>query len=66
LSTEVASADSGGIKYKKYYDLVDAQDAHYTALVPDSRFKILLLEKKLGAVTARKVIRTVKESLHGQ
>jgi hypothetical protein len=67
LSSDAASAVSAGIKkYKKYYELMDSQDAYYIALILDPRFKTLLLEKELGDVTAPKVIRTVKEALHEQ
>lgn len=43
-------------KYKKYYELMDAQDAYYIALILDPRFRTLLLEKELGEVTAAKII----------
>jgi hypothetical protein len=67
LSSDITSAISAGLKkYKKYYDLMDAQDAYYIALVLDPRFKTLLLEKELGQVTALSVISTIKESLHKQ
>ena len=67
LVSEITSAVSAGMKkYKKYYDLMDAQDAYYIALVLDPRFKTLLLEKELGDITAPKVIRTIKELLHEQ
>lgn len=49
----ITSAISAGMKkYKKYYELMDAQDAYYTALVLDPRFKTLLLDKGLGVVVA--------------
>ena len=67
ISSDIAAAVSTGLKkYKKYYELMDSQDAYYIALILDPRFKTLLLEKELGEVTAPKVIRTVKETLHGQ
>jgi hypothetical protein len=67
LSSDIALAVSAGTKkYKKYYELMDEQDAYYIALILDPRFKTLLLEKELGQVTAPKVIRTVKEALHEQ
>jgi hAT family protein len=67
LSSDITAAISAGMKkYKKYYELMDAQDAYYIALVLDPRFKTLLLEKELGQVTAPKVIRSVKETLHEQ
>lgn len=53
-------------KYKKYYELIDAQDAYYIALVLDPRFKTLLLEKELKQEAALKVIQFVKEALHKQ
>lgn len=53
-------------KYKKYYELIDSQDAYYIAFVLDPRFKTLLLEKELRQATAPKVIRTVKETLRTQ
>lgn len=53
-------------KYKKYYELMDAQDAYYISLVLDPRFKTLLLDKELGQVTAPKVIRSIKDTLHEQ
>lgn len=65
ISSDMAAAVSAGMKkYKKYYELMDSQDAYYIALILDPRFKTLLLEKELGQVTAPKVIGTVKETLH--
>lgn len=67
ISSDIAAAVSVGMKkYKKYYELMDSQDAYYIALILDPRFKTLLLEKELGEVTAPKVIQTVKETLHTQ
>lgn len=67
LSSDITSAISAGMKkYKKYYELMDAQDAYYIALVLDPRFKTLLLEKELGPVIAPKVIRSIKDTLHEQ
>lgn len=67
LSSDITSAISAGMKkYKKYYELMDAQDAYYIALVLDSRFKTLLLDKELGQVTAPKVIQSIKDNLHEQ
>jgi hAT family C-terminal dimerisation region len=67
LSSDITSAISAGMKkYKKYYELMDAQDAYYIALVLDPRFKTLLLDKELGQVTALKVIRSIKDTLHEQ
>ncbi|KAJ6038619.1 hypothetical protein N7460_007336 [Penicillium canescens] len=67
LSSDITSAISAGMKkYKKYYELMDAQDAYYIALVLDPRFKTLLLDKELGQVTAPKVIRSIKDTLHEQ
>ncbi|KAJ5982209.1 hypothetical protein N7451_012309 [Penicillium sp. IBT 35674x] len=67
ISSDIAAAVSAGMKkYKKYYELMDSQDAYYIALILDPRFKTLLLEKELGEMTAPKVIRTVKETLHMQ
>lgn len=43
-------------KYKKYFKLMDAQNAYYIALILDPRFKTLLLEKELREVTAAKII----------
>ncbi|KAL4866176.1 hypothetical protein BDV12DRAFT_173225 [Aspergillus spectabilis] len=46
LSSDIAAAVSTGMKkYKKYYEIMDAQDAYYIALALDPRFKTLLLEK---------------------
>ncbi|KAI9036752.1 uncharacterized protein KD926_001330 [Aspergillus affinis] len=65
ISSDIAAAVSVGVKkYKKYYELMDSQDAYYIALMLDPRFKILLLEKELGHMTASKVIQTVKKTLH--
>ncbi|CEL08111.1 hypothetical protein ASPCAL11264 [Aspergillus calidoustus] len=67
ISSDIAAAISAGMKkYKKYYELMDSQDAYYIALILDPRFKTLLLEKELGQVTAPKIIQTVKETLHTQ
>lgn len=67
LSSDITSAISAGMKkYKKYYELMDAQDAYYIALVLDPRFKTLLLDKELGQVTAPKIIRSIKDTLHEQ
>jgi hypothetical protein len=67
LSPNIVSAVSAGMKkYKKYYELMDAQDAYYIALVLDPRFKTLLLEKELGQEIASTVIQSVKEDLHEQ
>lgn len=67
LSSDITSAISAGMKkYKKYYELMDAQDAYYIALVLDPRFKALLLDKDLGQVTVPKVIRSIKDTLHEQ
>lgn len=65
LSSDIMSTISAGIKkYKKYYELMDAQDAYYIALILDPRFKTLLLEKELGPVIVPKVIRSIKDTLH--
>lgn len=65
LSSEISSAVSAGMKkYRKYYDLMDAQDAYYIALILDPRFKTLLLEKELGGDAAIEVITSIKEQLH--
>ncbi|KAJ5123842.1 uncharacterized protein N7515_007667 [Penicillium bovifimosum] len=67
LSPDVTSAISAGMKkYTKYYELMDAQDAYYIALVLDPRLKALLLDKELGPVAAAKVIRSIKDTLHKQ
>ena len=67
LRADIASAVSSGLnKFKKYYDLMDGQDAYYVAQVLDPRFKTLLLEKELGKVSAHKVIKHMKELLHEQ
>ncbi|KAK5790595.1 hypothetical protein VI817_007882 [Penicillium citrinum] len=67
LCPDIASAVSSGLnKFKKYYDLMDGQDAYYMAQVLDPRFKTLLLEKELGKVSAHKVIKHIKEVLHEQ
>ncbi|KAL3262695.1 hypothetical protein ABHI18_002508 [Aspergillus niger] len=67
LSSDITSAISTGMrKYKKYYDLMDSQDAYYIALVLDQRFKTLLLEKELGPKTAPTIIGSIKETLHEQ
>lgn len=67
LSSDIALAFSAGLKkYKKYYELMDGQDAYYIALILDPRFKTLLLEKELGQVMAAKAIGSVKETLHEQ
>lgn len=47
-------------KYKKYYELMDSQDAYYIALILDPRFDTV------AASTAPKIIWTVKETLHAQ
>jgi hypothetical protein len=67
LRADIASAVSSGLnKFKKYYDLMDGQDAYYVAQVLDPRFKTLLLEKELGKVSTHKVIKHLKELLHEQ
>ena len=67
LSPDIASAVSSGLdKFKKYYELMDGQDAYYVAQVLDPRFKTLLLEKELGKVSAPKVISHIKGLLHEQ
>ncbi|KAL4888273.1 hypothetical protein BDV59DRAFT_188889 [Aspergillus ambiguus] len=67
LRPDIASAVSRGLnKFKKYYDLMDGQDAYYVAQVLDPRFKKILLEKELGKVSAHKVIKHIKEFPHGQ
>ncbi|KAL4862532.1 hypothetical protein BDV12DRAFT_178654, partial [Aspergillus spectabilis] len=44
LSSDIAGAVSTGIKkYKKYYKIMDSQNAYYIALALDPRFKTLLL-----------------------
>ena len=52
--------------YKKFYKLIDTQDYYYIALILNPRFKPLLLDKELGPVTAPKVIRSIKDTLHEQ
>lgn len=65
LSPDIASAVSSGLdKFKKYYELMDGQDAYFVAQVLDPRFKTLLLEKELGKVSAPKVISHIKGLLH--
>ncbi|KAJ5348632.1 uncharacterized protein N7506_001885 [Penicillium brevicompactum] len=67
LSPDIASAVSSGLdKFKKYYELMDGQDAYYVAQVLDPRFKTLLLEKVLDKVSAPKVISHIKGLLHEQ
>ncbi|KAI9036875.1 putative AC9 transposase [Aspergillus affinis] len=67
FSSKITSAISAGMKkYKKYYKLMDAQDAYNIALVLDPRFKTLLLDKELRPVTAPKVIQSIKDTLHEQ
>ena len=67
LSSDITSAISAGMKkYNKYYELMDAQDAYYIALILDPRFKTLLLDKELGPVTTPKVVRSIKDTLHEQ
>jgi hypothetical protein len=67
LNPEISSAVSAGMKkYRKYYDLMDAQDAYYIALILDPRFKTLLLEKELGDDAAIEVTTSIKEQLHEQ
>jgi hypothetical protein len=59
--SDIASAVSAGIrKYKKYYRLMDKQDAYYIALILNPLFKTLLLEKELGQEAALKVIQASK------
>jgi hypothetical protein len=57
---------SGLNKFKKYYDLLDGQDAYCVAHVLDPRFRTLFLEKELGKVNATKVIKHIKALLHEQ
>jgi len=65
LNTSITHAVSAGlIKYKKYYDFMDAQDAYYVALVLDPRFKTMLLEKELDEEATAAVIKGIKELLH--
>ena len=52
--------------YRKYYDLMNAQDTYYIALVLDPHFKMLLLEKELGDDAAIEVINSIKEQFHEQ
>lgn len=56
-------------QYKKYHEPMDAQHTYYIALVLDSRFKTLLLDKELRQVTVPKVLRSIKDTLlykHGE
>jgi hypothetical protein len=67
LNIDIADTVSAGlVKYKKYYDFMDAQDAYYVALVLDPRLKIRLLEKELDEEAAATVIKGIKELLHQQ
>lgn len=64
LSSDITSAISAGMKkYKKYYELMDAQDAYYIALVLDPRFKTLLLEKEPGGSCPAKTATTSDPTL---
>jgi hypothetical protein len=67
LDTSIAyTIFAGLVKYKKYYNLMDAQDAYYVALILDPRFKTILLEKELDEEATAAVIKGIKELLHQQ